>query len=907
MNSAGGAIRVSVSINKFVDQLRASGLVDPETLESLGGGGVATQDSAERLAKELVKRGQLTEFQVRMIYNGRGANLQLGSYIIQEKIGAGGMGHVYKAVHKRMQRVVALKVLPAKWLQDDEAVARFHREVQVAARLVHPNVVLAYDADVHNNLHYLAMEYVNGVDLKRYVATAGRLSPADAISFIQQAAAGLAAAHELGIIHRDIKPQNLLLDREVTVKVLDLGLARIEAEAADTEGLTTTSAVFGTVDFMSPEQARESRLADARSDVYSLGCTLFFLLAGRSMYPDGSVMNRMIAHREAPIPDLSSVSNNISEELQEVFRKMVAKTPQQRYQSMHEVMAALESVAAAYAKDEKTTVETVEWDADWGMVAGNETYSEEFSDDVSTPAKQQTASVNQDSDRLLRLDSGLESDMPFTADADDATQMTAGLPDSVLSGDSIPEFTEIEPSSAPSTTDDKAAAQVQPRSGFSKRILVSGGMLLLGGFVLLWALGVFRVQTKYGTIVLRMDEAAAAGADVNIDDQQRITISTTKDMQPIRVEADGKTHKLKVNKGGFKTFTTEFKVDAGENREITVTLEPLQRTAPDTPVKPAVDGNAATMPATRGSPRQIAGWFLSRGAEVTLTNGRSGEEEVIFRLEGLPEHVASIEGVSVRHFGDDTALSSEELARLPDLLPELKRLRLVNVLGVDKYDADTLRSLAGLKQLETLELDRCNATSAQISDALAQFPELEELSVRGSSKEYSVACLQGLVVPEQLHVLAFEGAWVDNELASRLTQLTSLESLSLHHTRTSKPVFLAMAGLPSLVQCRLTDTQNLTADDWQVFTRLEQIRFLHLSSSNAEYRFEREIEEVSTMSGLRRLHVDRIEAKSLPHLARMKDLRLLGIRERSDLTDDQLQTLRQSLPKCEVGIGEVIR
>ncbi len=269
---------------------------------------------------------------------------QLGNYRLVEQIGAGGMGRVYKAYHTRMDRVVAIKVPPPESLSAIESVKRFDREIKAVAKLTHPNIVVAHDADEANGVHFLVMEYIEGEDLAALVKQKGPISARQAVDFVLQAANGLSYAHRKGIIHRDIKPSNLLLEKDGTVKVLDMGLALLEPTQHDVAELTATGAVMGTVDYMSPEQALDTKQADARSDIYSLGCTLFHLLTGEGPYSKGSITQRILAHREQTIPSLRDRCPDASPELGQVLEKTLAKLPEDRFQTMDEVIAALSSL-----------------------------------------------------------------------------------------------------------------------------------------------------------------------------------------------------------------------------------------------------------------------------------------------------------------------------------------------------------------------------------------------------------------------------------------------------------------------------------------------------------------------------------------------------------------------------------
>lgn len=301
---------------------------------------------ARSLARDLVRRGWLTPFQVNQVFLGRGKDLLLGSYVLLEKLAEGGMGSVYKARNWKLGQVVALKVIRKDHADREATIRRFGREIRHSAQFDHPHIVKTLDADDVDGSLLLVMEYVEGSDLGKVVRERGPLPFNVAAEFIRQAAIGLQHAHEHGMVHRDIKPGNLILttraDAPSTVKLLDLGLARVvQGAGADSSLLTVEGFVMGSLDFMAPEQARDSHNVDIRADLYALGCTLYYLLTGQTPFPGGSAYDKMYRHQFEPPPPLENVRRDIPPALSAIVYRLLAKKREDRFQTPAELVEAL--------------------------------------------------------------------------------------------------------------------------------------------------------------------------------------------------------------------------------------------------------------------------------------------------------------------------------------------------------------------------------------------------------------------------------------------------------------------------------------------------------------------------------------------------------------------------------------
>jgi serine/threonine protein kinase len=342
------------NVETFLDLVRRCGLVEKDQLQRVLAEMQAAPgkppSNADMIASKLVSAGLLTRWQCDRLLEGKHKGFFLKKYKLLDHLGTGGMSSVFLGEHVLMQRRVAIKVLPKNRVEDTSYLARFHREAQAAAALDHRNIVRAYDVDSDGDIHYLVMEYVEGRDLQQVVKQNGPLGYATAADYVRQAAEGLAHAHAAGLIHRDVKPANLLLDQKSVVKVLDLGLARFTAEDCASLTVAYDENVLGTADYLAPEQAIDSHGVDARADVYSLGCSLYYLLTGHPPFPEGSLPQRLMAHQNQPPLSIFNDRPDAPRDLVEICMRMMAKKPDERYQSAVDVSKALAGWLVAHGQ-----------------------------------------------------------------------------------------------------------------------------------------------------------------------------------------------------------------------------------------------------------------------------------------------------------------------------------------------------------------------------------------------------------------------------------------------------------------------------------------------------------------------------------------------------------------------------
>ncbi len=317
-------------------------------------------DDPVLVCKELEDFGLITRWQSEKLLQGKYKGFFLGKHKLLGHLGSGGMSSVYLAEHLGMKHKRAIKVLPKSKLGNNSYLERFQREAKAIASLNHPNIVRAYDIDNEKDTHYLVMEFVEGADMQTLVRKHGPLPFAVAANYIIQAARGLQHAHDVGLIHRDVKPANLLVDKRGMVKVLDLGLALFADEAADASlTMEYNDKVLGTADYLAPEQAINSHRVDFRADMYSLGCTLYFLLTGHPPFPDGSIASRIIKHQNQMPEDIRKSRPDCPGELDGICVKMMQKDPKFRYASCDQVAQVLERWLEKYKREAKDTADVM--------------------------------------------------------------------------------------------------------------------------------------------------------------------------------------------------------------------------------------------------------------------------------------------------------------------------------------------------------------------------------------------------------------------------------------------------------------------------------------------------------------------------------------------------------------------
>lgn len=351
-----------ITADKVFELIERSQLVTPEAFQahvaslrslaeessSASSENQALLEDPIEICKSFETAGLLTRWQSEKILQGKYKGFFLGKHKLLGHIGSGGMSSVYLAEHIVMKHHRAVKVLPKSKLGKTSYLERFQREAKAIASLNHPNIVRAYDIDNEKDTHYIVMEYVEGVDLQVLVQKHGPLPYAIVADYIAQAAHGLQHAHDSGLIHRDVKPANLLINIDGVIKVLDLGLALFQDQSDASLTMEYNDKVLGTADYLAPEQALNSHTVDNRADIYGLGCTMYFLLTGHPPFPDGSIASRIVKHQNVMPPDIRVDRPDCPGELDGICVKMMQKDPKFRYPDCKTVAEVLETWLKKY-------------------------------------------------------------------------------------------------------------------------------------------------------------------------------------------------------------------------------------------------------------------------------------------------------------------------------------------------------------------------------------------------------------------------------------------------------------------------------------------------------------------------------------------------------------------------------
>ncbi|AMV18948.1 serine/threonine protein kinase [Planctomyces sp. SH-PL14] len=521
----------------------------------------------------LVREGHLTHFQEKAIERQQIDSLCFGPYLILDILGRGGMSVIFRARHRHMDRLVALKVISPDIEKDPIAIQRFWREVRIIAQLDHPNIVKAFDAGDEGGKMYLAMELVRGVNCSQLIKDRGPLKPQVALKILGQAALGLDYAHTSGIVHRDVKPSNILISDKGMVKVLDLGLALLSAptsSAVQNTDLTRTGIVMGTVDYIAPEQARGRRDLDGRADIYSLGCTLFYLITGTRPYSGANPIEIILQHTTAPVPKFEAAGVTVPPPVQELLDRMMVKDPEQRLGSMSEVVAAITALRGKLDRKEAGVVVT----------AGKRSAPDPQLEELATQVE-----VTQVQRKRKEPSRSSESGPPVSGNAD--LGVDSGAAEEVDEGprpksDSLPTFMEVP------TRKKKRAVVAAPSRWPSPAVLYSSAAALTAVAILSFVIS--SVLRSPGPGAARPQAAASETPAAPTTGQVRLDLQG--DLQGVELLVDSAPHAVQrsvslalppgrhevvVRRGGKEVRQHSLNIQAGQTLSILLDVSDGQR------------------------------------------------------------------------------------------------------------------------------------------------------------------------------------------------------------------------------------------------------------------------------------------------------------------------------------------
>lgn len=859
----------AMSARRFVAALMTSGLIKDSDARPIGDS-VAHGESGRSLAEQLVDDGRLTRFQAETLLAGDKTPLVLGDYVLIDRIGGGGMGRVFKAVHRHMKRIVAIKMLAPKLADDPEAIGRFRREVEAAAALSHPNIVAAYDAGFDRGVWFLVMEYVEGSDLAKLVKRDGVLSVNEALGHTRQAARGLAYAHGKGVLHRDIKPSNLILAKDGSVKVLDMGLARFADLAPRSNGnLTQSGQVMGTVDYMAPEQSDGNGEIDARADVYGLGCTLHFLLTGRSVYAGETIVQRVMAHHKQDVPSLSVIRPDASEELDRLFSKMIAKRPEDRFQSMAEVEAAIARIAPAHV-DTPITNEPV-------------TATQDLSTRVAEKAISKPSRIGPSRWPLIAVAFWggllmLAGIVFFTKSRD--VKVTANLADIDLSDASLSfrlDGVAVSPANL--------GKEMELRPGEHVLEVARGTEIVKRKLITVTGGRQIGIETRDITPrtepsiapASKPDHRALAewvidtGGEVRVtDDSSKVDGDNFNKITPFRQGEE-------LPKGGFSVVDISFIEKELSDVEFDRfrTVESLLSVQMQANHRLTHEGLSAFLASRRLAKLDLYNCshiddFAAEGISSFANLIELNLEGTKFTDKGIGK-LTSLKNLRMLQCGPDVAGTT-----LPNLksLPQLHRLHIVG----DAFTNEAAAKLVELRGIDTLTLSNCNGLD---DDALASIAAMERLTtLRVTSDKFTDLGLAHLRRRKALKEFRITSPRVTDKGVVELADLWRLNHLDINRAEVTGENL-------AIVLERLVDLKVLALNDCPVT--------------------DGGVEAISTSPGIETLLLEstRITDRSIPHLAKLKRLRSLRI-NKTRVTADGVRRLRESLPKCEIEAENLI-
>jgi len=850
--SAGALSAPSISLDEFLLGLSQSGLLAPGELSSVRqkSHDDPSTSTVAGLIEWLVNQHKLTPYQAELLARGQKDGLVLGNYVILDKVGQGGMGTVFKARHRRMNRLVALKILPPGLSSVPEAIARFQREVEAVARLTHPHIAAAYDADEAGGVHFLVMEYVDGPNLANYIKQRGPLPISVAVRLMTQAARGLATAHAQGVVHRDIKPGNIMVNRQGVLKILDMGLAQMRGQDANLDLLsevTQTGRVMGTVDYMAPEQARDAKNVDLRADIYSLGCTLYFLITGRAPAPVGSAAEKLLWHQTQVLPPLSSSGSQSTPRLDALLAALLAKKPENRPSSMHAVATELEQCLHELPPADTSVLidglDLVDHDRQTlaGSRYGQQTMAGTFGDTLIT-------------------DPGRRS----------------------------PLF--------------KHAPPTEPRTMLYAGLIASATALALLALAVLWwrSAGVVFRPTADATLLVSVDEGPAA---VLVDGKERGAAGKPAD-NPLALKVQPGKLLVQVQREGFEPFEERVEVATGQPARVDVSLkrvDQLPRPTIPSPHKPyekllawvfqnrgqvgAVTGGGESLQLAAGAklpdqPLEILSIKLDGtgvgNVDLDRLSAAGGLRELSLANTRISDdglaYVANLQHLTNLNLSR-TAITSAGLAHLTRL-SELTELNLERTRVTDQG----LARVASLPKLERLYLSDTGVTDVGI-EQLKRATSLKLLTAHGTAlSEAGHAALQA-ELPEL--EIVWDGADVERAVALKLLEKGATLSVVDRSGERHDSVKGAENLPPGRVSIRAADLStsgNFADADMKQLNLLPELETLTLTGTSV------------SSAGLFHLHgittLLKVDLGTLP------------------LPPTAVEQLRTKLPRCQIVVRE---